>query len=132
MKLEQRHIKKIDPLLQNALKQAGGDEQLCVIMVLGSESRDTGDNYIYQQLNPSEFPSRQNYREALIKQRQAQLDREIGDTLSALQNLSLFVRDRTISHSVVVKGAARQILESLELPGVRYASLDRPLELIKP
>ncbi len=37
-----------------------------------------------------------------------------------------------MSRTVVVEGPARLLLTSLELPGVRHASLDRQIEIVKP
>jgi hypothetical protein len=128
MKLAQRHISKIDPLLREALQHADGDEVFRAVMVLGTDQEDRGE----KKLAPAQFRSRSAYRGAMIDRRQRQLNDDIGGTLRALQALSLFPRGGTISRTIVIEGPARQILNSLELPGIRHATLDQPLELIKP
>lgn len=126
MKIDERYLTKADPQLRNALKEAKGSEVLRAIMLLGS---DEEGHDLDQDLHPSEFPSRRAWREALIARRQRELELEIRDTLQALKNLDLKARGGKTSRTVVVEGPARQILTSLELPGVRHASLDRSIEL---
>jgi hypothetical protein len=132
MKLQERHTDKIDPLLRDALKQAQGDEMLRAVMVLGPERTDAEEGLTGEALDPAQFPSREAYRQTLITQRQNQLAHDLRETLQALQGLSLTPRGGTMSRTVVVEGPACQILASLDLPGVRHASLDRPIELIRP
>lgn len=132
MKLKKGHIEKTDPLLRDALRQAEGDEVLRAVMLLGPESGDDEKGRVGQKLDPSQFPSRADYRRALIEQRQSRLADDIGQTLQALQGLSLAPRGGEISRVVVVEGSARQILVSLDLPGIQHASLDRPIELVEP
>lgn len=67
----------------------------------------------------------------MIDRRQRRLNDDIGDTLRALKALSLLPRGGTISRTVVIEGPARQILNSLELPGIRHTTLDQPVELIR-
>ena len=131
MILEKVHMDKTDPLLQDALRQAGEDEILRAVMLLGPA--DGGDNeekgWVGQEPDPSQFPSRKAYRQALIEQRQSQLAGDIGQTVEALQELSLAPRGGKISRVVVVEGQTHQILTALDLPGVQHASLDQPIEL---
>jgi len=126
MELSANTAAKIDPLLRERLRNAREDETIRVVMVLGE---DEHSSRIDREMHPSQFPSRTAWREALIKQRQSQLASEIGDTLEGLRERSLQPRGGTISHTVVVEGSVRDIVSSLELPGVRHASLDRPIEL---
>jgi hypothetical protein len=132
MKLEDRHVQKIDPLLQDALGQAEDEEILRAVMVLGPESGDTEKGWRGEAPEPSQFRSRKAYRQALIEQRQSQLVEDIGQTLEALRDLSLTPRGGKTSRVVVVEGPAHQILTALDLPGVQHASLDRPVELVEP
>jgi hypothetical protein len=90
------------------------------------------ENLAEKKLSPAQFRSRSAYRGAMIDRRQRRLNDEVGDTLRALRTLSLFPQGGAISRTVVVEGPARQILVSLELPGIRHASLDQPIELIRP
>jgi len=96
------------------------------MMRLGPDEQD-GD--VDQDLRPDQFPSRAAWREALIERRKAQVAHDIGSTLQALRDLSFKVGGGTTSRTVVVEGTAQNILASLELPGVRHASLDRPIQL---
>lgn len=132
MKLRKGHVNKIDPLLQDALRQAEGNEILRAVMLLGPESGDAEKVWVSRELDPSQFPSRKAYRQALIEQRQSQLADDIGQTLEALQDLALAPRGGKVSRVVVVEGQAHQILTALDLPGVQHASLDQPIELIEP
>lgn len=132
MKLSERQIEKMDPLLLDALRRAQGDEVIRAVMVLGPESGDTKREDVSQALNPARFPSHEVYRRALIAKRKNQLVLRLCDTLRALSELSLTPRGGTTSRAVVVEGTAHQILTSLELPGVSHASLDRPIGLIEP
>ncbi len=126
MELGTKKAAKIDPLLREKLQSVGGDENIRVLMVLGEDERSSR---IEQQLRPSQFASRTAWREALIEQRRSQVADEIGNTLEDLRKLSLQPQGGTLGRTVVVEGSARDIATSLELPGVRHASLDRPIEL---
>jgi len=128
MKLEAQHIEKADPLLQEALKRATGDEILRTVMVLSPEREPQSD----RAPEPHQFSTRAAYRQALIQHREHQLAHALGSIMRALAALSLTVHGGRMSPTVVVEGAARKILQSLECPGVRHASLDRPLQLIAP
>jgi len=131
MRLEQSHIDKIDPLLQDALKRAKRNEILRTVMLLSpveEAGRERGD----QAPDPSQFSSRVDYRRALIEHRQVQLADDIDPTLQALRDMSLTPRGGMIGPVVVIEGTAGQIVASLDLPGVRHASLDRPIILIEP
>lgn len=132
MKLTERHIKKVDSLLLDALMRAQGDEVIRAVMLLGPEHEETEKRGVSQTLDPTQFPSREAYRRALIAKRKSQLTPHLRDTLRALSELSLTPRGGTVSRAVMVEGPAHQILTSLELPGVCHASLDRPVELIGP
>lgn len=124
MKLNTQHVTKIDPLLQEALAHARGNETIRIIMSLASETLT-----IDTVLDPREFPSRQAYRQALIDQRRHQISGSLSEILSTLRDLSLQIVNSTISPVVVVEGIARNVLRSLELPEVKHASLDRLIGL---
>jgi hypothetical protein len=131
MKIEEKQIEKADPLLQEALKRANGDEILRAIMLLGPEG-DSEKNHIEQEPDPEQFADRAAYRQALINSRQRQISHQLGDIMQDLRARSLTLFGGTISPTVVVEGAAREILRSLDLPGVRHASLDRVIQLHEP
>lgn len=132
MKINKRIAKKADPLLLEALAEAEGDEVLRAVVLL-DDGTDVGSEVSAgEQLEPSQFPSRFEFRRKLIEQRQAHLESEIGETLEKLSELSLSPKGGKIGRSVVVEGPARQIAASLELPSVSHASLDRRIQLIGP
>ena len=126
MKLADRHVAKTDPRLEDTLKHAQEDENIRAIVVL---EPDAPTNRVDKKLHPSQFSSRQAWREALIEQRENQLAGEIGSTLEELEKLSLKPRGGKVGRAVVVEGPARDIAASLDLPGVIHASLDRPIDL---
>jgi hypothetical protein len=132
MKLEKRHIEKVDSHLRDALSQADEEEVLRAVMVLRPEGNPTEKGEAGEELDPSQFPTRKSYRQALIDQRQLEISDDVGETLQALHGLSLAPRGGTIGRVVVVEGPARQIVSSLDLPGVYHVSLDRPIKLIEP
>ncbi len=125
MKLNERQIAKIDPLLEEALTEAKGNEELLVIMSL-----DLKKPLVKEPFKPKEFSSNEEYRQALIHYRQKEYAELLGDTIQALNHLSLTpIVGGTNSRVVVVQGSPENILHALELPGVRHASLDRLIAL---
>ncbi|ACK73672.1 putative signal transduction protein with Nacht domain protein [Gloeothece citriformis PCC 7424] len=123
MNIEPEQVEKIDPQLCYILLHSQGDERLRVVMSLAEEKGETLTN---QSLTPSQFPSRQAYREALIAQKKQQLaEGTVGQTIEDLKNLSLSVHGGTTSSVVVVEGTAEQILKSLNFSGVHSATLDQ-------
>jgi hypothetical protein len=76
---------------------------------------------------PSQFPDRIAYRQALIAKQKAARTESIGATIESLKDLSLRVQGGEITPAVIVEGAAKDILISLALPGVRSVALDRPI-----
>lgn len=66
MKLQEQHVDKIDFPLRDALQQAKGDETLRVIMLLGPVGGYAKTDSESQTLDPAQFASRRDYRQALI------------------------------------------------------------------
>ncbi len=130
MKLANIHAAKIDELLRNTLLEAEGNEVVRAVMVLGrpSDERRRGP----APPEPTQFSSRTDYRRALIECRQVEVGMIIGKTRQKLSELNLNPRGGKVGHTVVVEGPAERILASLELPGVRHASLDQRVGLITP
>ncbi len=124
MQLNDRQIAKIDPLLQEALKQATGDELVRAIAVL-----NTDEVAISAALDPEAFSSRLAYREALIAQRQTQLQTELSATMRSLHDLDLKTDGGSISPVLALEGTARQVLAALDLAGVQHASLEQLIGL---
>jgi hypothetical protein len=127
MEINAINASKIDPLLREKLQSARGNETIRVIMILGNDAEHSSSRY--RMPSPSQFSSRTAWRNALIERRRGQLADDIGSTLQRLRQLSLRPQGGTLGHTVVVEGPIRSIAKSLELPGVRHASLDRPIEL---
>ncbi|MBD2603113.1 NACHT domain-containing protein [Scytonema hofmannii FACHB-248] len=128
MDLNESQIAKIDPLLEEVLTYARGNEEIRAIITLGADNQIKKDAS-NPPLDPNEFPSYQAYRQALIERRKNQLAEAVGDTVQALQNLSLKPIGGTLSRVVVVEGSANAILSSLDLPGVNHVSLDQLIAL---
>ena len=124
MNLKEDQISKIDPLLEEFLMNARGDEKMRVIMTLGDENQ-LRNNQALPMLEPANFPSPTAYRQALIERRKNQLSEVIGNTIQELRNLSLKPLGGTMSRVVFVEGSATDILNSLELSGVNNVSLDQ-------
>ncbi|MEB3151686.1 MAG: hypothetical protein VKL60_22045, partial [Sphaerospermopsis sp.] len=128
MNLKEHHIAKIDPLLEEALMNARGDEKMRVVMTLGDDNQ-LRNNQGVLNLKPADFPSSTAYRNALIEQRKIQISQVIGDTVQELQKISLTTQGGTMSRVLVVEGSATDILRSLELSGVNHVSLDQLIGL---
>ncbi len=128
MKLGEQAIQKADSMLKEFLLEAEGHEPVRAIMLLGDEETASGET----EFSPKDFSTRAQYQQALVRQRQATLERTLGSIRRALEELQLTTRGGALSRSLVVEGTAEQILRSLELPSVRHASLDRPIKLVRP
>jgi hypothetical protein len=125
MKLSSEQVRKIDPELYKALKQAKGHEPLRTIMVLA-----TGLSKSANQIPQSaDFSDRTAYRKALIDTQKQLINEQLSVVKQALNDYSLSVKGGDISQAVVVEGSAGNILSSLDLPAVKYASLDKELSI---
>jgi hypothetical protein len=122
-------IGKVDEHLHRALCDAAEGEQVRAIVTLRAEGGETPGP---EPLVPSDYPDRVAYRKALIEQRAAVLDRDVGGVKKKLEALGLTVKGGQTSPTVVVEGEAGKLLESLDLEGVGHASLDRKIELERP
>ncbi|WP_375510441.1 NACHT domain-containing protein [uncultured Nostoc sp.] len=128
MKLNESQIAKIDPLLQEVLTGAKGNEVIRAIMSLGDENQ-IRLNASNSSLKPQQFTSSEAYRQALIDQRKSQLALTLGDTIEELQELSLKPIGGGLSRVVVVEGSADAILSALALSGVNHVTLDQLIAL---
>jgi hypothetical protein len=118
---------KADPALCRALSRAEGKDVLRVLLLLAPASHDSD-----AEPDPKAFPSRAEYRRALIERRQAQIQAQIGPTIEALHRLGLSPKGGTLSRGVVVEGPAKTVAAALELSAVEHASLDRPVTIVAP
>ncbi|MDF5738917.1 MULTISPECIES: NACHT domain-containing protein [unclassified Nostoc] len=128
MKLNESQIAKIDPLLQEVLTGAKGNEVIRAVMSLGDENQ-IRLNASNSSLKPQQFTSSEAYRQALIDQRKSQLSEVLGDTIEELQELSLKPVGGGLSRVVVVEGTADAILSALALSGVNHVTLDQLIAL---
>ena len=124
MKLKPEHIDKVDPLLEQALKQARGDEEMVVVMSL-----ELKKPLVSSPFHPKEFPSYEDYRKALIDYRKREFAEGLEETFQELRNLSLKTTGGNVSKVVGVQGTAKQILQAVELPGVRHATIQQLIGL---
>src|SRR5437879_5332621 len=117
MHLNSVHRAKADPSLQSTLEQAHGDEQLRAIVRLHVRPPDREG-----EPQPSQFPSRRAWREALIAAQQHRMATELQRPLEALQALRLRTRASRISPTVIVEGTAESIRDALEIAEVVAAT----------
>ena len=121
--------KKSDPLLQEILSSSDGNDVLQVVMVLAEDSV----NNSIETIQPSQFNSRVEYRQALIEQRKKQLQQgNVGKTIAELKKLSLQIQGGEASRFVVVEGTAEEIAKSLQLSGIKSASFDQIVRVEPP
>lgn len=128
MKLDFDNMAKADSLLRNALLEANESEELCVIFTLESAEVEPSD----PKPIPSQFPTKVEYRQALIDRNKAFIHRTLGDTLASLTRLGLRINGPNLMKTVVACGSAEQIHKALGLAKVERAYLDRPMNLIQP
>nr|MDJ0661407.1 NACHT domain-containing protein [Crocosphaera sp.] len=118
---------KADPLLQEILDHSSTDEVLQVVMILDDDKTNLSPT---ETLKPSQFPSRVEYRKALIEQRKQQLETgTVGQTIAELKNLDLTIHGGKGSRFLVVEGTAEEILKSLSLSGVKSATFDQIIRI---
>jgi NACHT domain len=127
--LSESHIRKSDPILLDQLTHAREGEMLRVAMTLNAESSEIGQNMTLPTLDPAQFPTRTDYRKALIQQQQARLAKALSSTIQDLQNLSLKTYGGNTSRVIIAEGTAEQIMKSLELTGVHHASFDQSIRI---
>ena len=121
---------KVHPLLQKILTNADRNDYLQVIMFL---EKDESNTPYSNDILPSEFSSRAEYRKALTEQGKQQLaiDTTVEQTVTALQELSLDIHFQgEVISALLVEGTAAQIIESLNLAGVKSVFLDQIVEII--
>jgi hypothetical protein len=121
MRIDSDALEKADPELERALREADEDETVRAIMVLGN------GELAHEPITAEQFASRHDYREAMIQKQRDSVERSTGGIRKAVQDLNLITQAGNISRTVLVEGAAKQILRALELPGVQHASLDQRL-----
>jgi hypothetical protein len=121
MNLSTGHTEKTDDRLRLALLQADDGDLLCAILML--DLPEMPDPPV-----PRAFPTRVEWRKALIASNEAWVEQEIGETLRQLDRLGLNPRGGFLGQ-VVVHGPASRIRSALELDRVAHAILDREIPL---
>ncbi len=129
MNLNESHLRKTDPILLDRLMHAKAGEVLRVAMTLNAEALEAEKTLTLPTLDPGQFPSRVDYRQALIQQQQARLETNLGATIQDLQDLSLKTYGGTTSRVIIIEGTAEQIIKSLDLTGVHHASFDQSIRI---
>lgn len=125
MKLKPEHLEKLDdPLMEEVLMQARGEEELIAIASLEMKTLP-----VKEPFHPKDFPSYQNYRRALIDYRKREYAEALGETIRQLKQLPIQFRGGELSRVAIVQGTAREMLQVLELPGVCQMTLDRLVAL---
>lgn len=74
-----------------SVERSQGNEEIRAIIALGVQNQVKAD---LSNLEPSDFPSHQAYRQALIDRRKRQLANEVGDTIQSLRNFQLKILGR--------------------------------------
>jgi hypothetical protein len=127
MNANSKNLGKADVSLREAIEQADPGQTLQAVVDL--DPVDGTTRGASKQLTPGEFGSRDEYRQAMINRREAELAEKLGPTLQSLRELGLEVKGGRLGRTVVLKGAASDLLASLDLPAVRQATLDQPFGL---
>lgn len=131
VKLTSADVAKADAALRQRLDEAKPGDTVRVVMIL-DPSQTSGLSHESKVPKPTEFPDRVAYREALITKQKAAMTDSVGATIQSLKDLSLKVHGGEVTRAIVVEGAAKDLLASLGLPGVRSATLDQPLRTTRP
>ena len=121
-----KNLSKADEPLREALKQAEPKQTLQAVVVL-DPAADAGA--AAEPFGLGETGMQMESRKATIARRARELADQLGPTLQALRALGLEVRGGRLGRTIVVKGAARDLLASLDISGVRQAALDRLIGL---
>ncbi|MEM9542683.1 MAG: NACHT domain-containing protein, partial [Cyanobacteria bacterium P01_E01_bin.42] len=124
MKLKPEYLEKLDPLTEEVLMQARGEEELIAIASLEMKTPPEKEPF-----HPKDFPSYQDYRRALIDYRKREYAEALGETIRQLKQLPVQFRGGELSRVAIVQGTAQEMLQVLELPGVRQMTLDRLVAL---
>ncbi len=120
---------KAEPTLREALRNAGDHQLVRAVLVLRHQP-EGGD---VPEPSPSAYPSRVDYRRALIERQRRRLkEGEVGQTVRTLQGMDLKPRGGDLLGVVIVEGSADKVASALELPGVVRGDLDRPIHLVEP
>lgn len=124
MTISDQQAAKIDPALHDQLVKADAGDFLRTVMILNPDNERRSEPF---SPDPSDYPSRQAYRQALIDQKRNAVDHELGGIKNKLREHSLVLRGGDLTNLLIVEGHARNIVEVLAWPEIRYVRLDEPL-----
>lgn len=117
---------KLDRALRDALSTLSGDDVVRAVMYVdGIEGGSTDKN----GPSPSEFPSRKDYREFMIRSRRENMSVMMKTIVQSLQKLGLQTFGGEMTPTLVVQGKAKDLVSALQLSEVQHASLDVAVNL---
>lgn len=129
MRYDTGEIAKADPALRSALRGAQPDDRIRVVLELSPPPEAPGDPEAAVAEAPVPPPTtRADYRRDLLRREEGSKN-AVAAIVAALRRLSLTVWGGDLLATVVVEGVVRQIVRSLQLPGVRSAALDQVIEV---
>lgn len=106
------------------LRELGqGDRSRLVLRVAPAEHAQNGT------LHPSQFPTRSDFRKALIEQRRTTGEDALRPLIERLQARGVKFASAPLSQSVVVEGSIEALEEALSHPEVEDAMPDEPTNL---
>jgi hypothetical protein len=129
MNLNDASSAKAEPTLREALQNASDQQVVRAVLVLRHEPEGVDG----PEPSPSAYPSRVEYRRALIERQRRRLkEGEVGQTVRTLQGMDLKPRGGDLLEVVIIEGSADKVASALELPGVVRGDLDRTIHLVEP
>ena len=83
---------------------------------------NTQDSLIYNQIHPSQFPTRTEYRQALIdwKKSQHQQSTLRTETIAAIRSLSIEIIEQDTLNTCIATGTPEALAQARKLPGVNF------------
>ena len=129
MELTDDQRAKLDDELLAYLEAAHHSAEVRAIVSLARPEERHEQIVADERIDPKDFPSRSDYRRALIDRQQSAVKANVGETLEQLRRLDLDLQGGKTTHTLVVVGTASNFAELLKLNGVRRAELDRDVSL---
>lgn len=129
MQLTDDQRAKLDDELRACLEAADDGQTIRAIVTLGQSQDSYNAAVAASRLDPRDFPSRTDYRRAMIDSQKSTVESNVGETLKQLRQLDLVLEGGSTTHTVVVVGPAASFAKSLMLSGVRHAELDQEISL---
>lgn len=124
MILSDQQAAKLDSASRDRLEAAAPDDSLRTVVVLNSANQRKSEPF---SPAPGEYPSRQEYRQALIDHKKHAIEHELGGIKDRLRRHSLILRGGDLTNLLIVEGHAEDIVAVLAWPEIKSISLDQPL-----